>query len=594
MSVALFLAVYGSYALHLHDAVIGGAGIDLANLNQAVWSTVAGHPYHMTTQEGITSRLGLHVEPILLAMIPLYAVAPTPKTLILVQVLAIGLVAVPLYTLAHDATDRPWLAVAFPLLYLLAPSTGNTALAGFYPVAVGALPATAALAALYRRRERGALLFALLALLCREDYGLWLAGFSVLAWWWTRRRAWLLGIVGGLAWFAVAILGIMPIFVQEQQAIYWDRYGFWLEGPEAWRRHGLLDVKARYLLGLAATGGVAAVLAPIWVLPAMPTLALNLLSNFVLPVSFESYYSSLIVPTLLAAGAVGIGRRSRAWQVAIVAVLLVAGIGFHRVEARSPLVPGFRLPEHDAHSAALSEMRAEIPRDARLSASTHLTPYVSRRTVIRQFPERDDVDLLLVDVLRDLQRNPLDTRSKIFELLEDEWGVRAGTHGYLLLERNGAERTIPSHFYAFARAEHDPEVTTDVVFGDALRLVGYDVRWDYWGRPAPRLYWQALRPLERDWQLYAAAVAPDGTFVSTSDTHPPITQLWWPPSRWEPGQTYVVAMLPFDAPDRFDLAVGVGAPWNDAPTRLTTADGRDLVPLATVVRHGRGWLVHAR
>lgn len=588
LATILFIAFYSHYALLKYDVIMSGVGVDLANLNQTVWATVAGHPYHMTTVEGITSRLGLHVEPILLAMVPFYALVPSPKTLILVQVVAIGLVALPLYDLTRTATGRPWLAIAFPILYLLSPSTSSTALAGFYPVALGALPALAAMAALLRKREKAAMLFALIALLCREDYGLWLAGFSVLAWWQTRRRVWLLGVVAGAGWFLVAIQGIMPRFVEERQAIYWTRYGFWLEGPEAWVAYGLLDVKAGYLLGLAAMGGILAVLAPVWALPAMHTLTLNLLSNFALPVSFDSYYSSLVVPTLLAAGAVGLVRLPRRWQSIAVGLLLITGFGYHRVEARSPVVAGFRLPEYDAHSASFPDIARQIPPEAGLAASTHLMPHVSARTVITPLWNQD-VDVLLIDVLRDLDRNPLITRDRVFTLLSDGWGVRTAGHGYLLLERGGTQKEIPEAFYTFATPEGPPAVTTDIVFGDTFQLVGYDIRWDYWGRPAPRLYWRALHPVDRDWQLFVSAVDSRGDFISTPDTHPPITQLWWPPSRWQAGNRYVVEMLPFDAPQRWRLAVGVGNPWTDETTRLSTGDGEELITLTEVVRRGRGW-----
>jgi hypothetical protein len=100
-----------------------------------------------------------------------------------------------------------------------------------------------------------------------------------------------------------------------------------------------------------------------------------------------------------------------------------------------------------------------------------------------------------------------------------------------------------------------------------------------------------LAPPDGDWQPAVLGLDPAGRVLATPDTHTPVTLLWLPTSQWQPGQTYVVEMLPFDAGDEVVLVAGVGAPLKQATSRLSTADGRDLVPLATLERYGRGWRV---
>jgi hypothetical protein len=181
----------------------------------------------------------------------------------------------------------------------------------------------------------------------------------------------------------------------------------------------------------------------------------------------------------------------------------------------------------------------------------------------------------------------------LLKLVDGDWGIRAGQHGFLVLEEGGTQVDVPAEFYTFALPEGEPQHRVGVEFADTWELQGFDVLWDYWGRPAVRLYWQVLAPPSGAWQPAALALDPAGEVLATPDTHTPVILLWLPTSQWQQGETYVVEMLPFDAADEVALLAGVGAPLKDAATRLSTADGRDLVLLATLERYGRGWRVNS-
>jgi hypothetical protein len=539
----------------------------------------------------MTSRLGMHFEPILLALLPLYALVPSVKTLLWVQAIGLALVVIPLYLLATRSLGRPTLALVFPLLYLLSPAIQNAALMDFHAVTLGVLPAMAAFLAVWQGETRAALVFGGLALLAREDYGLWLAALAVIGWWQTRQRVWIVAGLGALAWFLLATVALAPQFVIQERSPFWSRYQFWLEGPEAWRAQGYLPEKARYVLMLLLMGGAGALMAPLWLLPALPALGLNLLANYVLPISLDSYYSVLILATLLGASAIGLGKLRPRWQTVTLLLLLATALWVHLTEGRSPLVPGFQPPEPTARSEALERVVADLPEDARLSASYSLAPHFTQRGLLRIAPGRRGADYVLLDVLHDHSQHPVQLRQRVQKLLNGSWGVRAADDGFLLLQSGEPDTRIPESFYTFVQPEHAPQYPAQLVFGDAWELQGYDVFWDYWGRPAARLYWRALQPTDADWQTAALALDAAGEAVSTPDTHPPVTLLWYATSFWQPGETYVVEMLPFEAPDRVTLVVGVGAPLADPGTRIPTADGRDLVPIATLKRYTRGWQV---
>ncbi|HMR66285.1 MAG TPA: DUF2079 domain-containing protein, partial [Anaerolineae bacterium] len=55
-----------SLQLFLHYYSFGSRALDLGNMGQAIWNTSQGNWFHQTNQPGATSRLSLHVEPILL------------------------------------------------------------------------------------------------------------------------------------------------------------------------------------------------------------------------------------------------------------------------------------------------------------------------------------------------------------------------------------------------------------------------------------------------------------------------------------------------------------------------------------------------
>jgi hypothetical protein len=87
---------------------------------------------------------------------------------------------------------------------------------------------------------------------------------------------------------------------------------------------------------------------------------------------------------------------------------------------------------------------------------------------------------------------------------------------------------------------------------------------------AVRLYWQALRPIERELRLYPFFLNPQGEVIEDTEQRPLIAQLWYPPSQWQPGETLVTETMPWQLGDEWSLAVGVlaGDDWSDWSQRL--------------------------
>jgi uncharacterized membrane protein len=134
--IALYVIVFGALSLLQHEAFRTSV-FDLGNVDQALWNTTQGRILYFTTQPRVgTSRLGMHVEPILLPLALLYFVFPDPRALLVLQTLAIGLSAWPVFLLACRKLGSPWAGVAFVAAYLLWPGLESANLFEFHAAAL--------------------------------------------------------------------------------------------------------------------------------------------------------------------------------------------------------------------------------------------------------------------------------------------------------------------------------------------------------------------------------------------------------------------------------------------------------------------------
>jgi hypothetical protein len=304
---------------------------------------------------------------------------------------------------------------------------------------------------------------------------------------------------------------------------------------------------------------------------------------------------------------VGGPRASLALSLALVAAGALAAqvLAGYTVVGREfqRLAPG-AWPQVTAHEQLLDRFAAQVPRDAPLSASTDVYPHLSHRPLIYQFPWLGQAEWALVDVAGTTDRHPADIRREIGRLLETGWGVVDAADGYILLAKGRGGSDVPDAFYDFARARGgrapaaQPEFQLDITFGDRLKLVGYDLVDDAkWRRTALRFYWQALAPLGDDTAISVQAVAPDGSVVAEAAAEALPALLWYPPTRWRPGETVAVETLPTFLPRAWAPLVGVTvggkalppqiAASSQLPETQTAAEGRVL--LAPWERQG-GWL----
>jgi len=417
IGAAVWAAVFAVIAAMSHEAFLSHR-FDLGNMTQAVWSSAHGRPLEITTAAGEQmSRLGSHVDPLLVLFAPLWWIWPSPTMLTTAQAVALASGTLPIFWLTrkHVGDDRAAWSLAFA--YLLYPAVQWNALNDFHPV-VFAIPFLLFMVwFLDEDRLLAAAVMGVLAASSKEDLPLVIAGIGV--WYALRRGRPLVGAAiaaGGLAWTAVAVWVVVPHFSGGPSPFY-GRYAS-VGGSPLGMAHTLFhdplrmwdaattstDLRYLVLLLLPLLGLWA--LEPVLAMAALPALALNLLSDFWSMNRIDYQYVSGIVPCLFAAAAIGAGTLGRRRAVAATTAVLVVGalaclsgplasIGNYGQGSR----PGDmrREPATGARLDALHSAMALVPPGAAVTASNRIGAHLSARRRIFIFPVRSAAQWVVVD-----------------------------------------------------------------------------------------------------------------------------------------------------------------------------------------------------
>ena len=107
------------------------------------------------------------------------------------------------------------------------------------------------------------------------------------------------------------------------------------------------------------------------------------------------------------------------------------------------------------------------------------------------------------------------------------------------------------------------------------------------------LYWEALRPIDRDLRLFFVLTDLAGELVPGTEMEFDAS-VWYPPSGWSQGHVVRTSTLPWslEEPAQFGVAVGVveGPGFWDLEQRLQPAVGNGPWPLPSVHDGSLVWL----
>jgi uncharacterized membrane protein len=331
----IFMLIYAvdmSRQAVLRYETFQATAFDLGNMDQVLWNTIHGRLFQFTNQAidwyGPPTRLAIHFEPIILPLSLLYLFHADPRILLVFQTLVLVTGAIPVFLLTRKyLRDWPLLAAFMAGAYLLMPALLGLNIFDFHPVALATPLLLYAVLALEYRHYVWFLIACILAASCKEDVPLAVAGLGILVVWkYKLPRLGTVLIVGGSLWSFLAFKVIIPHFYPGVEANnFWYRYEALGSSPVAAIENILLHPwvlfttfitlnRIYYLLGLVRSGGFLALLAPEWLIPALPSLAVNLLSTDPLLYTGVYHYNAVIIPFVMIASINGTCRLIAIWQ----------------------------------------------------------------------------------------------------------------------------------------------------------------------------------------------------------------------------------------------------------------------------------------
>jgi uncharacterized membrane protein len=419
-AIAAYAGGFGSLSILRYHSFNTGR-FDLGNMAQAVWATAHGHPLAITNLEGDqVSRLGSHVDPILVFFAPLWWLWPSPSMLLVAQAVAVALGALPVFWLARKHLGSERAGVGFAVAYLLYPAVQWLTLNEFHPVALACPLLLFAFWYLDEDRLVPFAVFAVLAALTKEEIPLVIAGIGV--WYAVSRRKFVVGgaVAGlGLSATAVSVKLVMPHFNAGASSRFYQRYGALGDSPgeivktvftdpgriftTAFDHEGL-----HYLIDLLLPLALLFLAAPLALVAAVPELGLNLLSATHTQSSIHHHYTAGLIPPLVVASVLGAGRladgrkeRGVALAALAVAVALLANYRLGAIPLWRNLPGGQSYQAYathvSAHDRVVERALDRIPGDAVVSATNSLGSHLSARRRFLSFPHVEDADWIAAD-----------------------------------------------------------------------------------------------------------------------------------------------------------------------------------------------------
>lgn len=327
--VAAYAIVFGALSLIRHWS-FHSTGLDLGVFDQVIWNTSQGHFMESTLSlDRCTphSFFGDHFSPVLLALVPLYWIAPHPETLLVVQTVALALGALPLYLLARRLLPRGIERLIWLLAYVLSAPLAFITLYDFHEVALAVLPLGFAMYFLVTRRTLPLVIALLAAFTVKEDMALIGIGFGVALAIQGRWRSAAAVSVGSAVVFAVTMKLIIPAFAGAPYQ-YIGRYASLGTSELEIARTLVLDPlralavlfqgevgsKIIFVLSLFAPGLLLAFRSRWAIVPAIVPLGYLLLSDYGGEHTLHNQYGAPIIPLALGASIVGFAKTGAHWR----------------------------------------------------------------------------------------------------------------------------------------------------------------------------------------------------------------------------------------------------------------------------------------
>jgi uncharacterized membrane protein len=433
----LYVAVFSTLSILKHHNIHSHA-FDLAVFQQVVWSTAHGDWFRYTCETGLgpgatTNYLGNHFELILLPISFLYLFCDRPEVLLLLQTFSLATAGFLIFVIVKRWSGSAVTASLFQILFYVQPAVQGPNLFDFHSLVLAPAFLLLGLLGVETGRFRWLVAGSLLAVLCREQVAISVAALGAYAFLRTRQPRMLLLTGFSLAWLALTVGVLIPMFHPDGVSLHFAaKFGYLGNTPAAALRtlvlspRTLLQVfgdpdRIRYLKDMFLCSGVFLPLfSPGLLLVALSEMGVNVLSQVPTQRVMTYQYSATAAAFLVLAsarGAVWIVKRigSARWRdngprarllsacMGIAAISIALFFHFSRYGAIYPL--GRDPLAHDLRGVYRSSERTKvayrfmsrIPDGESVSAQSDLAPHLSNRREIYVFPVVKDAKYVLID-----------------------------------------------------------------------------------------------------------------------------------------------------------------------------------------------------
>jgi uncharacterized membrane protein len=409
------------------------------------------------------------------------------------------------------------------------------------------------------------------------------------------QRRYRLGVataLGGILWFGIATYVIVPHFNAQGQGWLWNRYSGMGGSPLGalayfWNHPNLLlapvpeDPNWAYLARLLAPVAGLTLLCPTALFLMAPALAVNVLTDYGPMHLIETYhYSAHLVPFVILGAIYATGTLAwlgshvripaRVTTGALSTLVLAASLVYHHYRGYTPLsgqFVGYTVTTHDRLGNQLAQnLTQALPIALAVSAQGNQYPHLSHRPNIWMFPEIDTADVIFLDVATLPNTTGLNEgiHDQVRQMLDaGTFGPTTAVDGFLVLRRGAPRVPLPDAFFSFARAT-TPTIShpLDVLFGDSLELLGFDVIPGRDGTANLRAYWRARQPIATDLFLPFFITDGQGHEVGAA-LHRQAANFWYPTNHWRPGEIIQITSsnLPIGRRGQ-DFGIALGAQPN--------------------------------
>lgn len=583
-----YALIFGALSLLRHESFHSG-GFDVGIFDQVIWNSLHGRLFENSIRIDAPSFLAQHFSPLLLMLVPLYAVWSDPRTLLITQTIALTIAAFPLYWFAREKIGV-MLALGVTAAYFLFPSLQYVNLFEFHEIALATPLLAFSVYFLLHRRYKPFLVCLLLALLAKEEVAFIVAAFGVYILLVPGKRTLGMALVFlGVAYAVVTFKYIIPYFFgQSYDANFFvmDRYGYLgktisgiaitaITRPGLVLQHLLVSTKIEFLLQLLVPLAFIPVLGGEVFALSLPTIDYLLIGDYSYQNSIHYQYTAPIIPFLFFALVIGLGRLTR-WAAAkqqkldvnfeatLATMIVVLALANYYFQSSGPLSVNFDPEQYDlnARVALGYQLLAKIPPNAKVMAESDFVPHLSERRLIYQAP--NVVDLRSVDYVL------ADTRFGSYADYKSTWdNVLSSPYFQTTVEQDG--------YILRKRTPYIPKTSLEIQYDYHITLLGYTIESSL---PARRgaaismvLVWRADEAIHKRLVVFVHLLGIQNHIWSQGDHEP--ANGWFRTDRWQAGDVtpdrYELDLDPAMPPGEYSITAGLYAV--DSLKRSNARDG---------------------